>query len=375
MADEKQAAKRKGITPDWLVQGVLTKVGDTFDRLTGRKWRPSSSLATSELTNRLKAMLDSEAIDVKGKGRVIPHHVQLKMQWNKFSADSEDHLKRLENELTAAAIDHINDSLYLTYKPLKIEVKPDYFTEGVRFITSFDEFGDGEREAVMNVTMPVMKVQDLIPELIEEVPDHETYVAEFSLDGKQKTAELKFAPAQRLSVGRTKGNDLALDDTSVSKAHASLALNAEGQLVVADTGSTNGTFVNEQRIAYGRAVPINEGDKLKFGAIDVFLRHVPRAVDFATREEYETEQISLPKGDEDQPEKETVQSSAAEVMPSVATVIDKETNMVKPTEPVIETSGQTVEQTGKTNEIAPGEDMLPTIHDIEVIEERDSTKD
>ena len=44
---------------------------------------------------------------------------------DKFSDDAEDALKALERELTVAAIDHINDSLYYTYAPISLEVKPD----------------------------------------------------------------------------------------------------------------------------------------------------------------------------------------------------------------------------------------------------------
>ena len=102
---------------------------------------------------------------------------------------------------------------------------------------------------------------------------------------------MTFKPEQRRSVGRTKENDLAIDDASVSKIHASLVLSAENQLMVADTGSTNGTFVNGQRIAYGKAFMINDGDRVKFGTVEAFLRRVPRPVEFETRESYETENL------------------------------------------------------------------------------------
>ena len=80
----------KGITPDWLVRGVLTKVGDIFDRLTGRGWKPSSTLATSELIEKLKALLDSEVREDTPGCKFVPNNIKLKMQWDKFSTDSED---------------------------------------------------------------------------------------------------------------------------------------------------------------------------------------------------------------------------------------------------------------------------------------------
>src|SRR4028119_1765285 len=104
-----QTPTKKSFSPDWLVRGVLSKLGETFDRLTGRNWKPSSSLATSELIERLKKLLDSEVKDTDGKGRFVPHNIKLKMQWDKFSTDAEDALKKLQNELLTAAIDHIND--------------------------------------------------------------------------------------------------------------------------------------------------------------------------------------------------------------------------------------------------------------------------
>src|SRR5580765_7671021 len=119
---DKAPVSKKGFTAEWLMRGALTKIGDTIDRLTGRRWIPSSSLATSELVARIKKLLDEEAKEVPGKGIVVPHNSKLKMQWDKFSTDADDALEKLEYELLAAAADHINDSLYYTYAPLRIEV-------------------------------------------------------------------------------------------------------------------------------------------------------------------------------------------------------------------------------------------------------------
>ena len=131
---------KKGISADWLVRGVLTKIGDIFDRLTGRGYKPSSSLATSELIERLKFLLDSEAEEEDGR-TFVPHNVKLKMQWDKFSTDSTESLRELENEFLVAAIDHINDKRYYTNAPFHVEAKPDYFTQGVKLFVSFDTLG------------------------------------------------------------------------------------------------------------------------------------------------------------------------------------------------------------------------------------------
>lgn len=284
MSEKKSPEIKKTFSIDWLISGVLTKVGEIFDRFTGRKWQPSSSLATSELIVRLKKLLDTEVRDLEGKGRFVPHNIKLKMQWNKFSTDAEASIKKLEEELLVAAIDHINDNRYHTYKPLNIEIKPDYFTEGVKFIASFGDLDNEEAE--MNVTVPQMKTNELLPEETPAELPGEIFIAEYTINNNRDSIQLKFAEGKRITVGRTKENSLSLEDQSVSKAHATLILNAENKLMVADTGSTNGTFINDQRIAYGRAFPVNDGDKLKFGTVEVFLRRQPKATDFQATGNY-----------------------------------------------------------------------------------------
>lgn len=285
MADKPQPSK-KSITPDWLVQGALTKIGDTFDRLTGRRWRPSSSLATSGLIERMKLLLDSEIKESAEGQKFVPHNIKLKMQWDKFSTDSEESLKKLEHELLTAAVDHISDNRYYTHAPLKIEVKPDYFTQGVKLFVSFDKFDEEEREAELNVTVPAAQLGHLIPEGALESPPEVlpsgNLTIRFELDGIPTERTLHLESKRRISIGRTKENNVAIDHTSVSKMHASLLLNREGKLVVADTGSTNGTYLNGERIAYGKAIEIFAGDKVKFGAIDVELEFSPEAAEEET---------------------------------------------------------------------------------------------
>jgi FOG: FHA domain len=262
---------KKSITPDWLVRGVLTKLGDTFDRLTGRGWKPSSTLATSELIEKLKALLDAEAQDLGAEGIFVPHNISLKMQWDKFSTDSEKSMKALENEMLTAVVDHINDKRYYTRGPLDLQVKPDYFTQGVKLFVSFDKSSDDEREAAIHVSAPANKTVDL-PSPQRQIDD---FRAKFTTNGKPREILLAFAEKKRNSVGRTKENDLDIDDASVSKSHASLAVNIDGNLIVADTGSTNGTFVNDVRIPYGRAMQIGSGDLVKFGTVEVRFERIP----------------------------------------------------------------------------------------------------
>ena len=280
---------------DWLLRGVLTKLGDIFDRFTGRRWIPSSSLAASELSESMKQLLNAEAKNVAGKGVVVPHNIKLKIQWDKFSTDSESSLKALETELLTAAVDHINDSLYYTYAPLSLEVKPDYFTEGVKLLVSFEKFNDDTTEAEVNVSVPSVNLGTLVTAHPEnpaaQSPEFEI-VAKFLLSGTSKEIKLNCSAGGRISVGRTGENGLMIDETSVSKYHAAVVVTEAGELSVADTGSTNGTFVNGERIGYGKAVIIGTGDKVRFGTVDVMFELVSQPL------EVKSESTELPSADE-----------------------------------------------------------------------------
>ena len=191
------------------------------------------------------------------KRKFVPHNIQLKMQWDKFSTDSEESLRKLEHELLTSLVDHINDRRYYTYAPISLTVKPDYFTNGVKLFAGFETGTDDEREVSLDVTVPQLKV-DLSNAQTDAAQPATTCQlrVRFEMNGKSVERSFEVTGGRRLSIGRGKENDIALDDASVSKMHASLKLDAENRLVVADTGSTNGTFIDGERIAYGKAIDV-----------------------------------------------------------------------------------------------------------------------
>lgn len=276
MADNKPVTKQ-AFSADWFLRGALTRIGDTFDRFTGRKWTPSSSLATSELVERMKKLLDAESREIEGKGILVPHNIKLKVQWDKFASDSDVALATLENELLVAAADHINDKLYYTKAPLTVEVKPDYFTEGVKLFVSFERFADEESDAHLDLTLPGIGNRDTPIPMPAETAEKHVFIARFAANGSRRDRRLEIPGGSRLSVGRTSANDLVIEDPSISKTHASIVVDASANISVADTGSTNGTFINGERIAYGKAVPVKRNDWVKFGMVDVLFEFVPPA--------------------------------------------------------------------------------------------------
>ena len=360
---ESQPIARKGFSIDWLVKGSLTKIGDIFDRLTGRGWKPSSSLATSELIERMKSMMDAEARENGDKRKYVPHNIKLKMQWDKFSTDSAGALQKLENEFLIAAVDHINDKHYFTYAPLSIEVKPDYFTSGVKLFLSFDKLeGDGN-EVELQVTVDNLKTSDLLPEALAIPAKHSGQLRlSFVVNGKPIVRDIAIEEGKRLSVGRTKENGIAIDDQSISKAHASLLLNKEGRLIVADTGSTNGTFVRGQRIAYGKAVEVASGESLLFGLVKVDISFVPTA-----RPEIPPTQ-AYKVGDMEFKSRSDLSIAKSSVQPTATTSGSDNAEIPSPTVPAISIKKEDAQPIGKPAEVPP--QPAPTEAEIEIDEKR-----
>lgn len=69
------------------------------------------------------------------------------------------------------------------------------------------------------------------------------------------------------------GLDVEIDHPTTSSRHAVLHLAARpGAMKLEDPGSTNGTFLNEERVAKGVPVEVRDGDTLRFGGFPVTVK-------------------------------------------------------------------------------------------------------
>ena len=76
--------------------------------------------------------------------------------------------------------------------------------------------------------------------------------------------------SSELAIGRLEDNDIVIDDDSfISSHHARIEIRPEGSWVV-DLGSTNGCFVNGQRVADERSV--RKGDRIQVGSTVLEMR-------------------------------------------------------------------------------------------------------
>lgn len=269
---EEQAAKKKReeALPERILRRVLEGMGSVVDRRLGRTVEPRSGLTTSKLIERMKKLIDERVRDEGRKGRIAPHHLVLKVEWGTHSEAPPEILNDLKNEVLAAAIDHINDHRYRTLAPVDVEAEVDIFTTGISVDPNFGEFEEDLRR--QDEEARAAKTGVPIPGAAPTMPDIEV-IARVTTPGGTREVPLIFKPGgRRLNVGRASDNDLTVNDASISKIHAALLMTSEGTLLVADTGSTNGTYINGRRIAYGESRLIEDGDVVGFGDVEVRLR-------------------------------------------------------------------------------------------------------
>jgi pSer/pThr/pTyr-binding forkhead associated (FHA) protein len=84
--------------------------------------------------------------------------------------------------------------------------------------------------------------------------------------GTSLAREVELKPGAYL-VGRAAGNDIRIEDASISNNHAQIVMEG-GMIFIRDLGSTNGIFINGVPVKQGEVRP---GQSLRLGWVDLAL--------------------------------------------------------------------------------------------------------
>jgi hypothetical protein len=100
--------------------------------------------------------------------------------------------------------------------------------------------------------------QDTAVFVVPEVDSPRATLREIRPDGSSRSFVVDGRP---LTIGRAPDNGLVLPDGRASRHHARL-YGRRGALLIADLGSTNGSWVNDRRVD---EMPLGEGDRIRIG--------------------------------------------------------------------------------------------------------------
>jgi hypothetical protein len=105
------------------------------------------------------------------------------------------------------------------------------------------------------------------------------------VNGRMRGAGFDIPPG-RSEIGRQAGVAILLDDQDVSRRHAVLDRTG-GRVVLADLGSTNGTWVNQRRLHPDDrrdGVELRDGDEVRVGSVTMRISMAPAAPETAVRQ-------------------------------------------------------------------------------------------
>ncbi len=95
-----------------------------------------------------------------------------------------------------------------------------------------------------------------------------TYALKF-ISGKYQGGEFPLKVDKQIVIGRSSELDMVLVEDMVSRKHAKISF-SDGKITIEDLGSTNGTFVNGEKVKQAR---LKEGDRILIGTSILKLVH------------------------------------------------------------------------------------------------------
>jgi len=240
--------ERLGAKIDSLIGG---EGGDTEEGSSVRS-------ALSGLSPTLQRAIDNNLReDEKGVVCLAPHHLRVLLDYDSYCKFSQPGLRAMQEELTTLARQYINDRRYKLSQPINLVLTYDPVGTTTKVRADFGETAPSQLPDETGTKHPsgIYRFLSVSGPLAFSVD-----LKDFKKGGSPVT------------IGRGSDNIVVLDDQSISKFHATLAFDSEGNLILADCGSTNGTSINGQTVEGRGRVAV--GDLLGFGDIRLRLERV-----------------------------------------------------------------------------------------------------
>ena len=193
---------------------------------------------------------------------LAPNLIELRYDYETYTRMGASRREFLQRELDANIYEYIYNRRYATLGEVQVRIAYDAFTRGLEIRTGFGE----PRPPVVPQNAPAEA----------QAPGRAkggTVEVVLQIEGGSRILRARVGSgAGPVGVGRNSANALIIDDSTVSNFHAALTISANGDLLLADRGSSNGTYVNGVTLETGGRIIIRDGDRLKFGDIEATLR-------------------------------------------------------------------------------------------------------
>src|SRR5262245_28569992 len=193
---------------------------------------------------------------------LAPNLIELRYDYETYTRMGASRREFLQRELDANVYEYIHNRRYATLDAVQVRIAYDAFTRGLEIKTGFGK----PIPAVISQNAPA---EAAAPGRAKSG----TLEVILQIDGATLNPRTRVSSdAEPVGIGRNSANALIIDDSTVSNFHAALSLLANGNIILADRASSNGTFVNGVALETGGRIIVRDGDRLKFGDVEATLK-------------------------------------------------------------------------------------------------------
>lgn len=193
---------------------------------------------------------------------LAPNLIELRYDYETYTRMGASRREFLQREMDASVYEYIYNRRYATLGEVQVRIAYDAFTRGLEIRTGFGK----PRPVVIPQNAPAEATA------IGQAKSGTLDVV-LEIEGALRNPRARVASgAEPAGIGRNSANALIIDDSTVSNFHAALTLSANGNLMLADRASSNGTGVNGVSLETGGRCVVRDGDRLRFGDVVATLK-------------------------------------------------------------------------------------------------------
>jgi hypothetical protein len=206
-----------------------------------------------EIARRLERAMESQQ-SISVKRVIVPSFYRAYLNPADFAA-FQPVRAQLEQEMSSYLSDLAQERGFSMLEHPRVVLAEDAAVpkRSIQVVAEMTNTGGAETTQVMAPAVPVKPVRKSHAQLLLQTP------------GGPQPIPLE---STAVSLGRGLGNDVILEDTRVSRHHAQLRYR-QRRFWVTDLGSTNGTFVNGERV---NESALRDGDVLSLGGLELTFR-------------------------------------------------------------------------------------------------------
>ncbi|WP_422934833.1 FhaA domain-containing protein [Sinomonas sp. P47F7] len=240
---------------DRLELGIEKAVHGVFSRGSNAQVQPV------EIASRLRRVMDGQAISISQGRTLAPNVFEARLGDTDFDR-VQQWGQPLAEELCDVAVQHARSQGYTLQGPVRFSFKHDgELKPGTFEVTARSDKG----ESPAAPGRPRVPSAPPAPSAPPRRPVHLHPVLE--IDGQRYSLN-----ADSIVLGRSSEADIVVDDTGVSRRHIEIR-QSQGRFYAVDLGSTNGSYVNGERV--NGTAELLDGSVISMGRTRITFRMLP----------------------------------------------------------------------------------------------------